>query len=213
MQASCLMRDFWRMWMREYLPDVQTRRNCIHDKSPSRAGGVMMVSYEHAHMARWPCFLEWMIASSDGVVWKYNFRTATSMPRPDVFYVILSEIEDGMNGATISESRRQNTVNTENGERGWFALIWAHIFTYCAVCRTLNITNLTETKGRSTSTRMAQTMNQCNFSENTCARVLCWCVSSTTVETQKEPVNQIPIAIHYNTDHAFFPSLACHSEV
>lgn len=92
-----LVNEFWRRWLREYLPTLMTRSKWITDKRNIRVGDIVIILDESQHRMYWPLGrVKQVFPDKDGVVRFVELKTANmdSMKRPIHKIILLEGAED-----------------------------------------------------------------------------------------------------------------------
>ena len=116
-QALYLAGVFWRRWLREYLPTLQTRQKWNEKRRNLKVGDLVLLSKDDARRGKWP--LGVVIEShesKDGLVRQVSVRSAGSVIKRDIRSVCLLEGDDGMyNKEKRVMSRSASEVDSEPG--------------------------------------------------------------------------------------------------
>lgn len=102
-QAQCLTNSFWKRWMKEYLPTLQSRQKWTSQRRNFAVGDLVLVVDEKSPRGHWPMgLIEEVFPDSHGHIRHVKVRTATST--------------HGTSGSCVSskESRIYDTMNSVN---------------------------------------------------------------------------------------------------
>ena len=103
-QANYLAKVFWRRWLREYLPALQTRQKWLAKTRPFKVGDVVMIADERAHFSAWSLeVVTETIKSTDGMIRTVKVKTANGVLIRDIRSINLLESKGG--GADDSEAQ------------------------------------------------------------------------------------------------------------
>ena len=93
-QAQCLANSFWKRWMKEYLPTLQSRRKWTSQRRNFTIGDLVLVLVVDEKLPRghWPMgLIEEVFPDSHGHVRHVKVRTATSVYTRDIRKLCLLE--------------------------------------------------------------------------------------------------------------------------
>ena len=91
-QAQCLADSFWKRWMKEYLPALQTRQKWSVSRRNFAVGDLVLVVDDKTPRGRWPMgLIEEVFPDSNGYVRSVKVKTATSVYRRDIRKLCLLE--------------------------------------------------------------------------------------------------------------------------
>ena len=91
-QSNYLAGVFWRRWIREYLPLLQTRQKWTNRIRQFHKGDVVLIVSEALSRDSWPLgIVDRCIPGSDGLVRTVDIRTSTGVIRRDIRKVCLLE--------------------------------------------------------------------------------------------------------------------------
>lgn len=91
-QAQCLADSFWKRWMKDYLPALQTRQKWSVPRRNFAVGDLVLVVDEKTPRGRWPMgLIEEVFPNSHGHVRSVKVKTATSVYRRDIRKLCLLE--------------------------------------------------------------------------------------------------------------------------
>jgi len=91
-QAQCLADSFWKRWMKDYLPALQTRQKWNVPRRNFAVGDLVLVVDEKTPRGRWPMgLIEEVFPDSNGYVRSVKVKTATSVYRRDIRKLCLLE--------------------------------------------------------------------------------------------------------------------------
>ncbi|CAH8551523.1 unnamed protein product [Dicrocoelium dendriticum] len=94
-QVNYLTALFWKRWVREYLPLLQSRQKWLHSSRNFRPGDVVLVSSEASSRGTWPLgVIESCTDSGDGLVRTAVVRTKEGLYKRDVRKLCLLEGSD-----------------------------------------------------------------------------------------------------------------------
>lgn len=89
-----LANDFWRRWMKEYLPILQEHQRWLHRKPNFQAGDLVLVADRNTPRDQWPkALVKQIFPDSDGIVRRVIVRTAEGVYQRDVRKLCLLEEE------------------------------------------------------------------------------------------------------------------------
>ena len=91
-QVQCLADSFWKRWMKEYLPALQTRQKWSVSRRNFALGDLVLVVDDKTPRGRWPMgLIEEVFPDSNGYVRSVKVKTATSVYRRDIRKLCLLE--------------------------------------------------------------------------------------------------------------------------
>lgn len=91
-QAQCLANSFWKRWIKEYLPALQTRQRWVSPRRNFAVGDLVLVADEKTPRGSWPMgIIEEVFPDSKGFIRRVKVRTVASIYTRDIRKLCLLE--------------------------------------------------------------------------------------------------------------------------